>query len=118
MLSPGLRAHFERPRHAGDLPGASHLGKAENPVCGDSLWLRLRVEGGRIKRAAFRAQGCSALIAVASLVTEQLHGRTAAEAAALDVDRLVAQAGGVPPGKEHAPSVVRRALLEALGSGD
>jgi nitrogen fixation NifU-like protein len=91
------------------------VGRADNPACGDLLWLRLRVERGRIERAAFRAQGCSALIAVASLVADSLQGRTIEQASRLDVASLVAEAGGVPPGKEHAPSVVRRAVLEALG---
>jgi NifU-like protein involved in Fe-S cluster formation len=115
VLPPRLRAHFDRPRHAGDLPGASHVGRAENPACGDLLWIQLRVEGGRIERAAFRAQGCSAVIAIASLVAESLEGRSLGEAEDLDVLSLVAEAGGAPPGKEHAPAVVRRALLEALG---
>lgn len=115
MLPPLLAEHFSRPRNVHDLPAATHEGRAENPACGDVLVLRLLVVAGRVERAAFRAEGCSALIACASLVTEALRGRTPEEALDLDPEGLVREAGGLPPGKEHAPAVLKRAIERALG---
>ena len=118
MLPPLLAEHFARPRNAHDLPSATHEGRAGNPACGDLLVLRLLLVEGHVERAAFRAQGCSALIACASLVTEALRGRTFVEALELDPERLVREAGGVPPGKEHAPAVLKRAIEHALRGGE
>lgn len=114
MLPPLLADHFARPRNAGDLAGATHEGRATNPACGDVLVLRLRVAAGRIEGAAFRAQGCSALLATSSLVTEALIGATVEESRSLDPWALVREAGGVPRESEHAPAVARRALLQAI----
>jgi len=114
VLPPRLADHFARPRCAGDLEGATHAGRGSNPACGDLLLLRLRIVGGRIERAAFRAQGCSAFLATASLVTEALVGVTVEEARALDPASLVREAGGVPRGSEHAPAVARRAIESAV----
>jgi NifU-like protein involved in Fe-S cluster formation len=115
MLPPLLADHFARPRNAGDLPGATHEGRATNPTCGDVLVLRLRVAAGRIEGAAFRAQGCSALLATSSLLTEALIGVTVEEIRSLDPQDLVRDAGGVPRESEHAPALARRALLRAIG---
>lgn len=89
-------------------------GRAENPACGDVLELTLRVAGGRVAEVRFRARACSAVVATASLVTEAALGLPLAEALALDPAQLVARAGGLPPGRTHAPGVVGRALALAL----
>ena len=83
MFSPLLLNHFQQPRNVGEVEQASAVAEVENPVCGDVLRLTLKIEADRIVAARFRAQGCVASIACASLLTELITGKQAQEAAEL-----------------------------------
>ena len=74
--------HNRRPRNFRPLEGG---GKAEgsNPLCGDRLTVYLRLANGAIQDAAFQGFGCAIAIASASLMTENVKGKTVAEATAL-----------------------------------
>ena len=113
-LPPLLKAHFLHPRQVGDPQGADGLGRAENQACGDRLELGVWVGEGRVSQVRFRAEGCSATLAAASLVSTALDGATLEQANALDCAALIASAGGLPPAKRHAAQVVARALAGAL----
>ena len=78
--------HSRRPRNFGPLPDASHQAEGFNPLCGDRLTLRLKVEDGVIEDARFEGAGCAISTASASLMTEALKGRSESEAAALFAD--------------------------------
>jgi nitrogen fixation NifU-like protein len=97
--------HHARPHHLGPLPERTHEARVHNPLCGDQVTLRLRVDGGRIAEARFEGEGCALSRASASLLTIAVAGKTPEEAAALanELDRLVTR------GPEHA-SADRQAL--------
>ena len=113
LLKGPIRDHFVSPRNVGEVPGGA-CGRGTSPPCGDQLDLWLGLRDGRLGPVRFRASACSAVIAAASLTTEALEGLTPAEARRLDLAELLEQAGGLPPGREHARGVVERALGEAL----
>lgn len=75
--------HGKKPRNHGPLPEATHVATAHNPLCGDRVTLRLRIEGDRITDARFEARGCMIATASASLLTEALRDHTTEEAARL-----------------------------------
>jgi nitrogen fixation NifU-like protein len=75
--------HNRRPRNFGPLEEANRDAVGHNPLCGDRLTLRLRVDGDRILDVRFEGQGCAISKASASLMTDSVKGRTVAEAAAL-----------------------------------
>lgn len=114
LYSDVVMDHFLRPRRVGDLPGANAQSLAENPACGDTLQLRLRIEGGRIADARFRALGCTAAIAASSFLTEWLVGRSVAEARALTDEALAEAMGGLPPGRVHCSVLAEEALASCL----
>ena len=126
MFSPQLLNHFQQPRNVGEVEQASAVAEVENPVCGDVLRLTLKIEADRIVAARFRAQGCVASIACASLrashvidpivpgMTELITGKQAQEAAELRASDLVDALGGVPEGSGHAAELAIDALKMAL----
>jgi nitrogen fixation NifU-like protein len=57
-----------------------------NPGCGDELTLYLAVDGDRLATVAFEGMGCAISQASASLMTQAVEGKTAAEALALAAD--------------------------------
>ncbi|MEW5704435.1 MAG: Fe-S cluster assembly sulfur transfer protein SufU [Pseudomonadota bacterium] len=72
--------HSKRPRHFGGLEGANREAEGFNPLCGDRLTLRLTVQDGIVKNAAFEGAGCAISTASASLMTDMVIGKTEAEA--------------------------------------
>jgi nitrogen fixation NifU-like protein len=79
-----LLDHYRNPRHSGRLAGERIVSAdGANPLCGDTLAIDVRLdEQGRIAEVAFEGSGCSISQASASLMTDYVEGRPAAEAAA------------------------------------
>ena len=113
-----VRDHFENPRNAGELADADAVGYETNPVCGDTMRLTLRINGGRVVEARFQTSGCPAAIATSSVCTEMIRGQTLAEAEALTKEDYAAALGGLPAGKMHcsilAAYTVRAAAAHPL----
>jgi len=114
MYSRQLLDHFEHPRNAGEIPDADASVEIENPACGDVLRLSLKISGGRITEARFKAKGCVPSMACASALTELVCGTKLAEAQALHRDELIAAVGGLPQASTHAAQLAIDALSAAL----
>ena len=80
------------------------------------MWLKFTEKDGKrvIDRASFQAFGCQTAIAVASMATELLRGKTAEEAKFLTVQELTGDLGPLPPMKIHCGQLVEGALRNAL----
>src|SRR5436190_23394744 len=101
VFSEAVLDHFRNPRNAGELPGATATIEVSNPVCGDILKLSARIVDGHIAEARFLCRGCTTAIACASLLTEQISGRTFPEAASLTPESLSKLLGGLPAATFH-----------------
>ena len=115
MFNEKILEHFAQPHNAGELAGASHVAQAMNPVCGDVLRLTVRIEGGRIAAASFKAQGCVPSIAAGSVLTDLLVGKTLAEAVSITPQEVSLALGGLPEASFHAAELCcdAAALLKA-----
>jgi nitrogen fixation NifU-like protein len=106
------------PKNLGEMADADAVGTVGSADCGDMLrmWIKFREENGRkiIDRATFQSFGCQTAIAVASVATEMLKGKTAAEASSLSGQELSAPLGPLPPVKIHCAQLVEGALRNAL----
>jgi len=114
MFSDAVLDHFQNPRNAGELSDANVRVEVSNPVCGDVLQLAVRVEDGRIVEARFLCRGCTTSIACASLLTEQLRGRTLAEAQALTAQSLSRLLGELPAATFHGAELAADAVQTML----
>jgi nitrogen fixation NifU-like protein len=74
--------HHRHPRNYVELPHADRIARGNNPLCGDELTIYLNMKNDVIERVAFQGHGCAIATASASLLTEQLAGKTTAEALA------------------------------------
>lgn len=114
-LPPALEQHFRQPWQGAGRPAPGSGGEAENEVCGD--WVRLELlDGPGGVQVRMGVRGCSATIAVASLVASSLDGQPQSTARTASVRELVEAAGGLSPVQQHATAVVERALAAALAS--
>jgi nitrogen fixation protein NifU and related proteins len=114
MYSAAVLDHFQNPRNAGALEGATATVSVENPVCGDILELSARMEAGRIAEARFRTRGCVTALACSSLLTELLRGKTPAEARAITAEQISEALGGLPPATLHGAQLARDAVQALL----
>ena len=114
MFSEIVLDHFRNPRNAGELPDATNKIEVSNPVCGDVLQLAVRIENEQISEARFLCRGCTTSIACASLLTEQLRGRTLTEARSLTAQSLSQSLGGLPTATFHGAELAADAVQTML----
>ena len=101
------------------MQDADAVGTAGSPDCGDMLrmWVKYKQDAdGRkvIDRATFQTFGCETAIAVASVATELIAGKTVEEALSLSGAELSSPLGPLPPMKIHCAQLVENALRSAL----
>jgi len=117
-LEQRIKAALANPQNMGELPGADAVGTVGNSACGEMLrmWIKYKEERGKkvIDKATFQSFGCETAIAVASLATELIKGKTAQEALSLRTNELAGELGPLPPMKIHCAELVQEALRSAL----
>lgn len=110
------------PSNQGEMADADSVGTVGSPDCGDMMrmWLKFSEKDGKkvIDRASFQAFGCQTAIAVASIATQLLKGKTAEEARQLSAQELAGDLGTLPPMKIHCGQLVEGALRNALDPGE
>ena len=115
------REALANPQNVGEMSDADTVGTVGSPDCGDMvrMWLKFTEKDGKkvIDRASFQAFGCQTAIAVASMATQLLKGKSIEEASALKSEDLTGELGPLPPMKIHCGQLVENALKNAL-SGD
>ncbi len=120
-LETKIEAAVKNPRNLGEMENADAVGTVGSAECGDMLrmWIKFKEENGRkiIDRASFQSFGCQTAIAVASVATELLAGKTIDEAKAMSGEELSAPLGALPPVRIHCAQLVEGALRNAL-AGD
>ena len=85
--------HNKKPRNYGKLEDATHRSEGLNPLCGDHIWLAVKLGGDRIESIAFEGQSCAICKASASMMTAAVKGKSVAEAETL-VEHFRAMATG------------------------
>jgi NifU-like protein involved in Fe-S cluster formation len=112
------RAALSNPQNVGEMEDADAVGTAGSADCGDMLrmWLKFTEKDGKrvIDRASFQSFGCQTAIAVASMATELLKGKSLEEAQKMSPDDLTGDLGPLPPMKIHCGQLVEGALQNAL----
>jgi NifU-like protein involved in Fe-S cluster formation len=117
-LEQRIEAAVKNPQNLGEMENADAIGTVGSADCGDMLrmWVKFKEENGRkvIDRATFQTFGCQTAIAVASVATEMLAGKTIEEAISMSGEELAAPLGPLPPVKIHCAQLVEGALRSAL----
>ena len=117
-LQKRIQQAMANPQNLGELANADAVGTVGNSQCGEMLrlWIKYKDEKGKkvIDKATFQSFGCETAIAVASLATELIKGRTAEEALSLKTNELAGELGPLPPMKIHCAELVQGALRSAL----
>ena len=105
---------FKDMTNNGRIEDADGIGKVGNPVCGDVMWIYIKVKDGIITDCKFETFGCVAAIATSSLATELVIGKSVDEALQVSNKRIVDLLGGLPKEKHHCSVLAEDGIKRAI----
>ena len=106
--------HNKKPRNFGMLDDATHEADGHNPLCGDALTIRCRVnEAGELEDVRFEGQGCAISKASASLMTEHIKGKPREEIEA-DFERFHELVTGPPTEEPNTDGIGKLAVFAGV----
>ncbi len=114
MYSEKLMKLFRKPHNFGKIKNPDAVGKVGNPVCGDVMYLYLKIKDNRIKDVKFETFGCAAAIGTSSIITDMIKGKTIEEALKVSKEDIASELGGLPPIKMHCSVLATEALKKAV----
>ncbi len=85
--------HYQNPRNYGTLEHPDITYEDSNPVCGDEIRMDLKIQDGRVADARFQGHGCSISQASASMLTEEIIGKSLEEVKQIDKQYLLDMLG-------------------------
>lgn len=108
MYRENILDHYKRPRNRGHLDGPDSECSDSNPLCGDEIMMQIRVDkkNARISDIKFEGTACAICTASASMLTEEVKGKTLEEARKASKEKMLGMLG-IDPG----PSRLKCALL-------
>jgi len=115
LYTPKVMETFKNPHNYGRMKNADGIGKVGNIVCGDVMWLYIKVSKDEIiKDIKFETFGCVAAISTSSIITDLVKGKTIEEALKVTKDNVIESLGGLPKIKYHCSVLAVDALIEAI----
>ena len=112
--SPIVLDHYRNPRNVGEIQGSVATAQVGDPATGDVLKISLRIVDDRVVEARFKSFGCTAAIAVGSMATVLITGKTLPEIARMTNREVVDALGGLPDSKIGCSVLAEQAIREAL----
>ncbi len=98
--------HYQHPHNRGTLPDATNSYEDSNPLCGDKIRMELKIENGVIADVNFSGKGCAISQASASMLTDEIKGKSLDEVRHID-KQVILDMLGIPLG----PARIKCALL-------
>ena len=82
--------HFEDPYNRGACDDATHAHEGKNPLCGDVVHIELEIDNeNKLKQAWFDGKGCIISQASASMLMEELEGKSIDEVKGFSADDML-----------------------------
>lgn len=105
---------FKDMTNNGRIEDADGIGKVGNPVCGDVMWIYIKVNDNIITDCKFETFGCVAAIATSSLATQLVIGKSVEDALQVSNKRIVDLLGGLPIEKHHCSVLAEDGIKKAI----
>ena len=114
MYSKKVMEHFLNPRNKGKLENADAVGRVGNPICGDVMYIYIKVEDNKIVDIGWETMGCAAAIATSSMVSELAKGKSLEDAMKIEKKDIADALEGLPPIKMHCSNLASEGLHKAI----
>jgi len=93
LYRQNILEHYQNPRNFGTLEHPDISAEDSNPLCGDEIRIDLLVKDGVIEDVRFSGKGCSISRAAASMLTEEIRGKTLEEVKRIGKDDVLEMLG-------------------------
>ena len=114
VYSEKVMQHFMNPHNVGEIEDADGVGEIGNPVCGDMMTFYIKVKDNRIEDVKYKTFGCGAAIAVSSMASDMVKGKTLQEALTVTPAMVALELEGLPKNKMHCSNLGSQALKKAI----
>jgi len=85
--------HYQSPRNFGTLEHPDISAEDSNPLCGDVIRIDLKIQDGKVADVRFSGKGCSISRAAASMLTEEILGKSLEEVKRIGKDEVLEMLG-------------------------
>ncbi|WP_107923236.1 iron-sulfur cluster assembly scaffold protein [Lysinibacillus parviboronicapiens] len=106
--------YFSKPRHSGDVIDANRELKIGNSVCGDTIFMKIKVTDGRVVNAKYKAYGCATSLATADIFADYIIGKSLAEIAQLLAHEIDSMLGELEPPQMHCLNILHDLFEQIL----
>lgn len=107
--------HYRNPRNAGTLEHPDASFEDVNPLCGDKIRMDVSVRDGAVADVRFSGRGCAISQASASLLTEDIKGKSLAEIEHLSAEDVISNLGiNISPARLKCALLGLKVLKHAL----
>ena len=114
VYSEKVMQHFMNPHNVGEIADADGVGEIGNPVCGDMMTFYIKVKDNKLEDVKYKTFGCGAAIAVSSMVSDMVKGKTLEEALQVTPTMVAKELEGLPKNKFHCSNLGAQALRKAI----
>ncbi len=114
LYTKEIMKHFRNPKNVGVIKNPDGKGRVGNLICGDVMELYIKVKNNKIVDIKFQTFGCVVALAVSSMLTTMVKGKTLKQAMKITNKDILKKSGKVPPIKVHCSILAADALQEAI----
>lgn len=112
--SKKVMENFMHPKNMGEMKNPNGVGKVGNPICGDIMWIYIKVKNNKISDIKFKTFGCAAAIATSSMITQIAKGKNLKDAEKISMNDIADELEGLPKIKMHCSHLAITGLKRAI----
>ncbi|MEC0231020.1 iron-sulfur cluster assembly scaffold protein [Paenibacillus alba] len=106
MYNAIISDHFMNPRNIGEIVQPDLAFRIGNPICGDTMHVCVTFHESQIKGIKYKAYGCAASIATASIFSEFVQGKAIAELSRMSQTGRRELLGELEPNQKHCLDIL------------
>lgn len=110
MYNEKIMQLFTNTKNVGHIVKADAVGKMENGMYGEVIEISVRMEGDKIVDAKFQTYGNAVAIAVSSVATQLIIGKTLIQCQDIDDQEYIDRLGEIPEKRMYCLDMMKEAL--------
>ena len=75
MYRENILSHYKNPDNSGNLSSYDIKIHAHNPLCGDEIEIKIKLDNNKVKDVKFNAKGCAISLASADILLEDIKDK-------------------------------------------
>src|SRR3989338_279952 len=93
MYRENIMDHYKNPHNKGEIKDAEIRFTENNPLCGDVITINIKLNDSKVEDVKFRGRGCAISQSAASMLTDEIRGKTIKKVKNLQREDIVKMLG-------------------------